>query len=339
MEKYTKAIETNLEEIKDAWKREVEKNSEAEKLHAAENKDQKLKIVELEKQNESLKNVIAARKMELKAQEKTMKPMQDKYEAQRSEIDFIHKKLEEQQSKIDILEAEKKSFEARFNEANLKLRHQQLKQQASQGEIPPLIPDQVEKMEVNLNPLSPSVQPEKDVKKEQSSSVPLVNTPQSTEPQSTPPQPTQAKTEPAYFSPTDSSESETEPENPSSNREQKRFVCGNCLKDWYQHKTLKSPRNIVKSFTTKNLLKCHIFRQHTDKTDARIRCYSDCPVTMATGETKPKRFKCTARTRNGPCHERFKCRLHLDRHYEIDHANISALDKYALADLCKKHRL
>ena len=332
MEKHLKAVEMNLEDIKDAWKREVEKNSKAEKLHAAENKAQKLKISELEKQNESLKNVIAARKMELKAQEKTMKPMQDKYEAQRSEIDFIHKKLEEQQSKIDILEAEKKSFEARFNEANLKLRHQQLKQQASQGEIPPLIPDQAEKMEVNLNPLSPSVQPEKDVKREQSSSVPLVNTPQST-----PPEPTQAKTEPAYFSPTDTSESETEPENPSSNREQKRFVCGICLKDWYRHKTLKSPRNIVKSFTTKNLLNCHVFRQHKDKTGARTRCYSDCPVTMATGETKPKRFKCTALTRNGLCHERFKCRLHFDRHVEIDHANISALDKYTLADLYKKH--
>ena len=222
-----------------------------------------------------------------------------------------------------------------------------MKQQASQGEIPPLIPDQAEKMEVNLNPLSPSAQPEKDVKKEQSSSVPLVNTPQSTEPQSTPSQPTQAKTEPtepAYFSTTDTSDSETEPENPpSSNREQKRFVCGICLKDWYRHKTLKSPRNIVKSFTTKNLLKCHVFRQHSDKTGAmanwhaRALCHSNCPVTMATGETKPKRFKCNALTRNGLCHERFKCRLHFDRHIEIDHANISALDKYTLADLFKKH--
>ena len=281
--------------------------------------------------------------------------MQDKYEAQRSEIDFIHKKLEEQQMKIDILEAEKKSFEARFNEVNLKLKQQQLKQQASHAEIPPHIPDKSEKMEVNLNPVSPSVQPEKDVKKEQSSSVPLVNRPQSTpaqakQQQSTAPEPTQAKTEPtepaepAYFSTTDTSDSETEQENPpSSNQEQKRFVCGICLKDWYRQKTLKSPRNIVKSFTTKNLLKCHVFRQHTntkkgtDPTGARASCHSNCPVTMATGETKPKRFKCTARTRNGLCHERFKCRLHFDRHIAIDHANISALDKYSLADLYKKY--
>ena len=81
MEKHLKAVEMNIEDIRDAWKREVDKNSEAEKLHAAENKAHKQKISELEKQNESLKNVIAARKMELKAQEKTMKPMQDKYEA------------------------------------------------------------------------------------------------------------------------------------------------------------------------------------------------------------------------------------------------------------------
>ena len=339
MEKYTKAIDRKLEDIKDVWKKEVEKLCEAEKLLESENKAQKLKILELEKQNVSLKNVIAGQKTKLEAQEKTIKPLQDKNQAQTIEIDFIHKKLEGQQLQIDILEAEKKSLDARFNEVNLKLKQQQ---QASHGEIPPLIPDQVEKMEVDINPLSFRAQPEKEVKKEQSSSVPLVNVPQSTASQSTQAKNLKRSAEPAYFSPTDTSESETEPENPPSNREQKRYVCGICLKAWYKHKPLKAPRNFVKSFTTSSLLQCHVLRHHPDKTglksrDAGTFCNSGCPLTIATGETKPKRFKCTVRTKNGLCGGRFKCRLHYDRHIEIDHANISALDKYSLADLYEKH--
>ena len=330
MEKYTKTIETQLEGIKDAWKKEVEKFCEAEKLLQFENKAHKLKIIELEKQNTSLKNVIATQKTKLEAQEKTIKPLQDKNQAQTIEIDFMHKKLEGQQLQIDILEAEKKSLDARFNEVNLKLKQQR---QASHGEIPPLIPDQVEKMEVDFNPLSFRAQPEKELKKEQSSSVPLVNVPQSTASQST-----QAKN---LKRPADT-ETETEPTNSPSNREEKRYVCGLCLKDWYQHKPLQAPRNIVKSFTTRSRLHNHVRQFHPDNTglksrDAGTSCDSDCPLTIATGETKPKRFKCNAFTRNGHCHERFKCRLHYDRHIEIDHANISALDKYSLADLYEKH--
>ena len=318
MEKYTNVIEANLEEIKNTWKKEVEKFNEAEKLLKSGNKTQKLKIAELVEQNLSLEDTIAAQKRKIEAQEQTIK---------------------EQQLQIDILEAEKKSFEARFNEVNLKLKQQQLKQQASHAEIPPLHPDQIEK----------------EVKKEQSSSVPvpvmvrvpLVNTPQSTFPQakqqqSTAPQPSQAKNlkRPADTA-TDTSESETEPENPPPNQEQKRYVCGFCLDNWYQHETLKAPRNIVKSFITVSRLQYHIRQNHPDKIGLIFHagsgavCDSDCSI--ATGETKPKRFKCTARTSEGPCHEKFQCRFHYDRHIAIDHANISALDKYSLADLYKKH--
>ena len=320
MEKYTNVIEANLEEIKNTWKKEVEKFNEAEKLLESGNKTQKLKIAELVEQNLSLKDTIAAQDRKIEAQEQTIK---------------------EQQLQIDILEAEKKSFEARFNEVNLKLKQQQLKQQASHAEIPPLRPDQIEK----------------EVKKEQSSSVPvpimvrvpLVNTPQSTFPQakqqqSTAPQSSQAKNlkRPADTA-TDTSESEVEPENPPPNQEQKRYVCGFCLDNWYQHETLKAPRNIVKSFITVSRLQYHIRQNHPHKIGLIFRagsgaiCDSNCIVPIATGETKPKRFKCTARTSEGPCHEKFQCRFHYDRHIAIDHANISALDKYSLADLYKKH--
>ena len=334
MEKYTKAID--VKDIRDVWKKEIEKFCEAEKLLESENKAHRLKIEELEKQNVSLKNVIAGQKTKLEAQEKTIKPLQDKNQAQTIEIDFIHKKLEGQQLQIDILKAEKKSLDARFNEVNLKLKQQR---QASHGEIPPLIPDQEEKMEVDFNPLSSRAQPEKAVKKKQSSSVPLVNVPQSTASQST-----QAKNlkRPA--------EIETEPTNSPSNREEKRYVCGLCLKDWYQHKPLQAPRNFVKSFTTWSRLKNHVRQFHPDKfviqdktcfkimlDGAGALCDSYCSLTIATGETKPRRFKCNAHTRDGLCHMRFKCRLHYDRHIEIDHANISALDKYSLADLYEKH--
>ena len=375
MEKYTKTIETQLEGIKDAWKKEVEKFCEDEKLLQSENKAHKLKIIELEKQNTSLKNVIATQKTKLEAQEKTIRPLQDKNQAQKIEIDFIHKKLEGQQLQIDILEAEKKSLDARFNEVNLKLKQQR---QASHGEIPPLIPDQVEKMKVDYNPLSFGAQPEKDVKNEQSYSVPLVNTPQSTAPQPSQAKnlkrpadqasvgrpkiarplpvfvPEQLRTKiqkfaeyprtscPVQQAPAADTETETETKNPPSNGEEKRYVCSLCLKDWYQHNSLQAPRNIVKSFTTRSRLHNHVRQFHPDNTglksrDAGTSCDSDCPLTIATGETKPKKFKCNALTRDGHCHERFKCRLHYDRHIEIDHANISALDKYSLADLYEKH--
>ena len=314
MEKYTKAMETiekiiekNLEDIKVAWKKEVEKFNETEKLLESRNKAQKLKIAELVKQNLILEDTIAGQKRAIEAQAKTLK---------------------EQQLQIDISEAEKKSFEARFNELNLKLKQQQLKQQASYTEIPPLIPDRMEK----------------EVKKEQRSSVPLVNTTQSTLPQakqqqSTAPQSSQAKNRKR---PADTAtESETEPENPPSNQEQKRYVCGFCLDNWYQNETLKAPRNIVKSFITVSRLQYHIRQNHPEKIGlifcacSGYICDSNCIV--STGETKPKRFKCTAHTSEGPCHEKFQCRFHYDRHIAIDHANISALDKYSLADLYKKY--
>ena len=58
-----------------------------------------------------------------------------------------------QQLQLDILEAEKKSLDARFNEMNLKLKQQR---QVSNGEIPPLIPDQVEdKVKKERNPSTP----------------------------------------------------------------------------------------------------------------------------------------------------------------------------------------
>ena len=90
----------------------------------------------------SLNIVIAAGNTKLEAQEKTIKSLEDKNLAQSLEIDFIHKKLAGLELQIDILEAEKKSLDARFNEVNLKLKQQR---QASDGEIPPLIPDEVEK--------------------------------------------------------------------------------------------------------------------------------------------------------------------------------------------------
>ena len=240
MEKYTKVIETNLEEIKNAWKKEVEKFNEAEKLLESGNKAQKLKIAELVKQNLIQEDTIAGHKRRIEAQENTMK---------------------EQQLQMDILEAEKKSFEARFNEVNLKLKQQQLKKQANYTEIPPLIPDRMEK----------------EVKKEQSSSVPLVNTPQSTLSQTKQQQsaapirmstpilrcPTQVSSQaknlkrPADTAVSDTSESKTETENPPFNGEERRYVCGICLDNWYQHKPLKAPRN-VKTFLTTSRLRNHV---------------------------------------------------------------------------------
>ena len=90
----------------------------------------------------SLNIVMSTQNTKLEAHEKTIKSLGDKNLAQTLEIDFIRKKLAGLQLQIDILEAEKKSLDARFNEVNLKLKQQR---QASDGEIPPLIPDEVEK--------------------------------------------------------------------------------------------------------------------------------------------------------------------------------------------------
>ena len=62
-------------------------------------------------------------------------------------------------------------------------------------------------------------------------------------------------------------------------------------------------------------------------------CDSHC---IKTG--KPRIFDCTARIDDDwICHQKFHCRLHYDRHIEIDHANIKALDKYSLAKLYEKY--
>ena len=157
MEKFTKELEPKLNSIfsdtsfciKEAWKKEVEKFNEAEKSLGLQN-------IKLEKTIACLNNVMVTQKMKLEDQAKTINSLQDKNQAQTLEIDFIHKKLEGQQLQIDILEAEKKSLDARFNEVNLKLKQQR---QVSNGEIPPLIPDQIED----------------EVKKEQNPSTPLEN--------------------------------------------------------------------------------------------------------------------------------------------------------------------
>ena len=313
MEKSINAIETKLDSIFrntssciiDSWKKEEEKFCGEIKAH-------KQKIIELEKKNMSLNIVIAAGNTKLEAQEKTIKSLEDKNLAQSLEIDFIHKKLAGLELQIDILEAEKKSLDARFNEVNLKLKQQR---QASDGEIPPLIPDQVEN----------------EIKKEHNYSVPLINTPQSN----------QVKN---LKRPAETSEGETEPESSPSSRERKRYVCGVCLENWYQQKW-KAPRNIVKTFATWSRLENHFRGNHPDKCDggwgtllgAGALCDSNCTVSIAPGETKPKKFKCTALIDSYVCHKKFKCRYHYDRHIEIDHANIAALDKYSLADLYEKH--
>ena len=49
-----------------------------------------------------------------------------------------------------------------------------------------------------------------------------------------------------------------------------------------------------------------------------------------------QKFKYTARLADCICHTKFHCRLHYDRHIEIDHANIKVLDKYNLAKLYEK---
>ena len=213
----------------------------------------------------------------LEAHEKTIKSLGDKNLAQTLEIDCIHKKIAGLQLQIDILEAEKKSLDARFNEVNLKLKQQR---QASDGEIPPLIPDEVEK----------------EIKKEQNSSVPLVNTPQSS----------QVKN---LKRSAETSEGETEPESSPSSRERNRYVCDVCLENWYQQKW-KAPGNIVKSFSTWSRLQNHFIRNHPEKFEglnalpvgAGALCDSNCTESIATGETKPKKFKCTARTSDGFCH-------------------------------------
>ena len=161
--------------------------------------------------------------------------------------------------------------------------------------------------------------------------MPLVNTPQSS----------QVKN---LKRSAETSEGETEPESSPSSRERKRYVCDVCLENWYQQKW-KAPGNIVKSFSTWSRLQNHFIRNHPEKFEglnalpvgAGALCDSNCTESIATGETKPKKFKCTARTSDGFCHQKFKCRYHYDRHIEIDHANIAALDKYSLADLYEKH--
>ena len=50
-----------------------------------------------------------------------------------------------------------------------------------------------------------------------------------------------------------------------------------------------------------------------------------------------QKFKCTARLADWICHTKFHCRLHYDRHIEIDHVNVKALDKYNLAKIYEKH--
>ena len=293
MEKFTKELEPKLNSIfsdtsfciKEAWKKEVEKFNEAEKSLGLQN-------IKLEKTIACLNNVMVTQKMKLEDQAKTINSLQDKNQAQTLEIDFIHKKLEGQQLQIDILEAEKKSLDARFNEVNLKLKQQR---QVSNGEIPPLIPDQVEdKVKKGRNPSTPS-------------------------------------------------ENETEPKIPSFDQEQKRYACTGCLHNWYHHKPLRAPGTFVKTFGSVHRLRIHAYEHkhlmHQTQENRHVissrmsECDSHC---IKTGELRI--FDCTARIDDDwICHQKFHCRLHYDRHIEIDHANIKALDKYSLAKLYEKY--
>ena len=322
MEKSKKEIEKKLElirdttfDIKQAWKKEVERFNETEKLLGLQN-------IRLEKKISSLNNAMAEQNLKIEDQVKTIKSLQDLNQAQTVEIDFLHKKLEGQQLQIDILEAEKKSLDARFNEINLKLKQQQ---QVSNGEIPPLIPNQEE------------------VKKEQNSSIPLENTTSIPQPIPQPvPQPstTASKQEKKLKRSADLPECETEPKKTSFDEEPNRFICVVCLEDWYNREPRRAPGAIVKTFLSVHRLRNHVRLLHQGQGEFRHinlskkgECDSDC---METGEQK--KFKCTARVAdNWNCHQKFHCRLHYDRHIEIDHANIQALDKYSLAKLYEKH--
>ena len=252
--------------------------------------------------------------MKLEDQAKTINSLQDKNQAQTLEIDFIHKKLEGQQLQIDILEAEKKSLDARFNEVNLKLKQQR---QVSNGEIPPLIPDQIED----------------EVKKEQNPSTPLENITQ----------PLVSKQEKYLKRSGNPSENETEPKIPSFDQEQKRYVCTGCLHNWYHHKPLRAPGTFVKTFGSVHRLRIHAYGHkhlmHQTQEGRHVisskmsECDSHC---IKTGELRI--FDCTARIDDDwICHQKFHCRLHYDRHIEIDHANIKSLDKYSLAKLYEKY--
>ena len=310
MEKSTKEIEKKLEllrdttfDIKQVWKNEVERFNETEKLLGLQN-------IRLEKKISSLNNAMAAQNVKIEDQVKTIKSLQDKNQAQTVEIDFIHKKLEGKQLQIDILEAEKKSLDARFNEVNLKLKQQR---QASNGEIPPLIPNQEE------------------VKKEQNFSIPFDDIPQ--------PSTTASKPEKNLKRSADPSEMETEPKKTSFDQEHKRLICVVCLEDWYNREPRRAPRTFVKTFQSLRYLQNHVSLLHQGRGEGRHitlskkgECDSDC---METDE--PKKFECTARLADWNCHKKFHCRLHYDRHIEIDHANIQALDKYSLAKLYRKH--
>ena len=325
MEKSTKEIEKKLEllltsirdstfDIKQAWKNEVERFNEAEKLLGLQN-------IRLEKKISSLNNAMAAQNIKIEDQVKTIKYLQDKNQAQTLEIDFIHKKLEGQKLQIDILEAEKKSLDARFNEVNLKLKQQR---QANNGEIPPLIPNQEE------------------VKKEQNSSIPLENTTSIPQPVPRPlPQKstTASKQEKNLKRSADPPECETEPKKTSFEVLHQRYICVVCLEDWYKREPRRAPRAFVKTFRSLQYLKNHVRLQHKGCGEFRYidlskkgECDSDCMETDA-----PKKFKCTARLADWTCHTKFHCRFHYDRHIDIDHANIQALDKYSLAKLYEKH--
>ena len=305
MEKSTNEIEKKFEllrdttfDIKQAWKKEVERFNEAEKLLGLQN-------IRLEKKISSLNNAMAAQNIKIEDQVKIIKSLHDKNQAQTVEIDFIHKKLEGQQLQIDILEAEKKSLDARFNEVNLKLKQQR---QASNGEIPPFIPNQEE------------------VKKEQNSSISLDDIPQSST--------TASKQEKNLKRSADPSKCETEPKKTFFDEEPKRYVCTACLEDWYHQEPRRAPGAIVKTFLSVHRLKSHV-SIHRGRQERQSVCDSDC---MGTGETNERKFECTARIAdNWICHQKFHCRLHYDRHIEIDHANIQALDKYSLAKLYRKH--